>query len=248
MNTNHFLPATHGHVPAEPYLCTYRKTDMGTIAENLKKITGQLPAHVQLVAVSKTKPVEDIMELYHCGQRVFGESKAQEMVPKHQELPPDIQWHMIGHLQTNKVKYIAPFVSMIHSVDSLKLLKTIDKEARKNDRIIDCLLQIHIAEEDTKFGLDLSEAEALLQDQEFRQMEHVRIRGLMCMATFTDNTDQIRREFRQLRQIFDTLKAGYFSNDPHFNHRSMGMSDDFAIAIEEGSTMVRVGSSIFGHR
>lgn len=221
---------------------------MGTIAENYKKIKASIPSQVRFVAISKTKSNEDILEVYNCGQRAFGESKAQELLPKYEELPKDIEWHMVGHLQSNKVKYIAPFVSMIHSVDSLKILKTINKEAKKKERVIDCLLQMHIAEEDTKFGLDLDEAVELLNPEVFSKMENIRIRGLMCMATYTDNTEQIRREFRQLVRYFEKIKETYFADADYFDTRSMGMSDDYEIAIEEGSNMVRVGSKVFGSR
>jgi PLP dependent protein len=221
---------------------------MTNIADNYNEIITELPAHVILVAVSKTKTVDEIMELYNCGHRTFGESKAQELVPKYEALPKDIQWHMIGHLQTNKVKYIAPFVKYIHSVDSFKLLKTINKEALKNDRIIDCLLQIHIADEETKFGMNLHEVMDILENEEFRKMKNIRIRGLMGMATFTDDEQKIRKEFKQLRFDFNTIKKKYFRDDDNFNQRSMGMSDDWPIAIGEGSTMVRIGSSLFGER
>ena len=221
---------------------------MRQIAENYHELITELPAHVVLVAVSKTKTSDEIMELYNCGHRIFGESKAQEMVPKYEALPKDIQWHMVGHLQTNKVKYIAPFIKLIHSVDSFKLLKTINKEALKNDRIIDCLLQIYIADEKTKFGLDLSEAMDILESEEFPKMKNIRIRGLMGMATFTEDVQKIRKEFKQLRFDFNTIKKKFFPEDDNFNQRSMGMSDDWAIAIGEGSTMVRIGSSLFGER
>jgi PLP dependent protein len=221
---------------------------MGQIAENFQKIMDEIPSDVKLVVVSKTKPADQIMAVYNCGHRIFGESKAQELVPKYEELSKDIQWHMIGHLQSNKVKYIAPFVSVIHSVDSIKLLKTIDKEAKKNNRKIDCLLQMHIAEEETKFGLDLDEIHQILGSEDFAGMKNIQITGLMCMATFTDDHDQIRREFKTLQKYFDIVKKQYFPNDDSFCERSMGMSDDYPIAIDEGSTMIRVGSLIFGHR
>ncbi len=202
----------------------------------------------QLVAVSKTKPNEAILELYEQGQRDFGENKAQELTPKYEALPGDIRWHMIGHLQTNKVKYIAPFVHLIHSVDSQKVLKEINKEASKNERVIDCLLQFKIAQEDTKYGFDLPEAEAMLQSDVFKSYEHVRIIGVMGMATFTDDEAQVRREFQKLRNIFEQLKTKYFADQPTFREISMGMSDDYKIAIEEGSTMVRIGTLLFGKR
>ncbi|MCW0481957.1 YggS family pyridoxal phosphate-dependent enzyme [Gaoshiqia sediminis] len=218
------------------------------IAENIRKIKDALKEGVCLVAVSKTKPDADLLEAYGAGQRVFGENKVQELVQKYESLPKDIEWHFIGHLQTNKVKYIAPFVGMIHGVDSLKLLKTIDKEGRKAGRKIACLLQFHIAEEETKFGLDLAEAREILTSDEFTQLEFVEIRGVMGMATYTNDTEQIRREFRQLKSIFNQLKQEFFVGRDSFSEISMGMSGDFPIAVEEGSTMVRVGSSIFGDR
>jgi PLP dependent protein len=221
---------------------------MNSITENYREICNAIPAGVRLIAVSKTKPLDQILEVYNTGHRDFGESKVQELNFKHEKLHPDIRWHMIGHLQTNKVKYIAPFVSLIHSVDSLKLLREINKQAAKYNRVIDCLLQMHIAEEETKFGLDDQEAIDLLSSVEFKSMANIRITGLMCMATFTDDTDQIRREFRQLVVYFNLLKERFFSDEPSFCERSMGMSDDYPLAIEEGSTMIRVGSKLFGHR
>ncbi len=218
------------------------------IADIYHNLITELPAHVVLVAVSKTKSADEIMELYNCGHLTFGESKAQEMAAKYEALPKDIQWHMVGHLQTNKVKYIAPFVKLIHSVDSFKLLKTINKEALKNERIIDCLLQIHIADEETKFGMDFSEAMDIFESEEFRELKNIRIRGLMGMATFTDDVQKIRKEFKQLRFDFNMMKKNFFHDDDNFNQRSMGMSDDWAVAIGEGSTMVRIGSSLFGKR
>lgn len=204
--------------------------------------------NVTLVAVSKTHLPERILEIYRQGQRIFGENRAQEMLEKHAALPADIEWHLIGHLQTNKVKYIAPFVRMIHSVDSLKLLQEIDKQALKNNRVIDCLLQFHIAREETKFGLDEAEARELLSGDIFKQLKNVRLCGVMGMATFTDDAAQVRSEFRRLKMIFDNLKNEFFPDDPHFREISMGMSGDWRIAVEEGSTMVRVGSLIFGER
>lgn len=215
-----------------------------SIKDNLEHIKATLPKHVTLVAVSKTKPNADILEAYEAGQRIFGENKVQEMVQKWEELPKDIKWHMIGHLQRNKVKYMAEFVSLIHGVDSLKLLKEIDKQGQKYDRLIPCLLQMHIAEEDTKFGLDASELNELIHSQEFKAMKNVKIMGLMGMATFTSDENQVRKEFAQLKSQFDKLKE----NLPGISTLSMGMSGDYAIAIEEGSTMVRIGSSIFGVR
>ena len=221
---------------------------MSSIVENLKEIAGSLPEGVKLVAVSKTKPVEAIEEAYEAGQRVFGENRVQELAEKYEILPKDIEWHMIGHLQTNKVKYMAAFVSLIHGVESLKLLETIDKEGRKHDRVIPCLLQFYIASEETKFGLDMEEAKALLESDDYRQMKNVKIVGVMGMATNTDDEGQVRREFPHLKEIFDELKATYFAGNPEFKELSMGMSGDYRIAVEEGSTMVRVGSSIFGAR
>ena len=219
-----------------------------TIAEQIKNITSSLPATTRLIAVSKTKPVEDIQEAYDAGQRVFGENKALEMRDKHEALPKDIEWHFIGHLQTNKIKYIIPYVSLIHSIDSLNLLKEVNKEAAKKGRRVDCLLQFHIAQEDTKFGLSYDEAEELLSSTEYKQMENIRIVGVMGMATFTDNREQVSVEFGSLRTIFDRLKQKYFSAEDWFCELSMGMSDDYSLAIEQGSTLVRVGSAIFGKR
>jgi len=204
--------------------------------------------NAQLIAVSKTKPAEEIMEIYQQGHRDFGENRAQEMAAKYEELPKDIKWHFIGHLQTNKVKYIAPFVHLIHSVDRKKVLKEVNKRARQQDRVIDCLLQFHIAEEESKFGFDLPEAEEMLQSNQYKNFEHVRILGVMGMATFTDDEVQVRKEFKQLKHCFDTLKKQYFSDKDYFREISMGMSGDYKIALEEGSTMVRVGTLIFGER
>jgi len=219
-----------------------------TVAENLRKIKGILPEKVRLVAVSKTKTPESIMEAYNEGHRMFGENKAQELAEKYELLPKDIEWHMIGHLQTNKVKYIAPFVGMIHGVESLKLLKAIDKEAAKNHRVIPCLLQFYIATEETKFGLSLKEAKALLLSEEFRKLQNVKICGVMGMATYTDDLSVVRSEFRMLKNIFTLLKNEYFRDSPCFTEISMGMSDDYRIALEEGTTIVRIGSKIFGER
>lgn len=218
------------------------------IQENLEEIRKDIPNNVTLIAVSKTKPVADILEAYNANQRHFGENKVQEMVDKYEFLPKDIHWHLIGHLQTNKVKYIAPFVHLIHAVDSAKLLHEINKQALKNDRIIDCLLQFHIAEEESKFGLSMDEARELLENQDFLHLRNIRIRGVMGMATFTDNEDQIRSEFNELVNIFYTLKSHYFKYNSEFSEISMGMSGDYKTAIDVGSTMVRVGSSIFGTR
>lgn len=215
-----------------------------SVKDNLTKITSELPEGVTLVAVSKTKPNEDILEAYKAGQRIFGENKVQEMVQKWEDLPKDIEWHMIGHVQRNKVKYMAEFVSLIHGVDSPRLLKEINKQAKKHNRVIPCLLQIHIAEEDTKFGLDEKELNELVDSDEFKTMEHIKIVGLMGMATFTEDMDQVSREFAQLKSLYDHLKAKLTD----INILSMGMSGDYTVAIEEGSTMVRIGSSIFGAR
>ncbi|MFY8097663.1 MAG: YggS family pyridoxal phosphate-dependent enzyme [Flavobacterium sp.] len=220
-----------------------------SITQNLTNIKSQLPAHVTLVAVSKTKPISDLMEAYEAGQRVFGENYVQELVDKHEQMPKDIEWHFIGHLQSRKVKLIVPFVSLIHGVDSLKLLEEINKQALKNNRIVDCLLQIHIAEEDTKFGLDEIElSEILKQVQNDKEnFKNIRIVGLMGMATFTDNLNQIEKEFKQLKTIFDKYKHLETSN-LKLQTLSMGMSGDYQLAISCGSTMVRIGSSIFGNR
>lgn len=219
-----------------------------SIAENIDLVKSHLPVQVKLVAVSKTKPVEMLMEAYRHGQRAFGENKVQEMVAKYEAMPKDIEWHFIGHLQTNKIKYMASFVHLIHGVDSFKLLKTIDAEARKVGRIIPCLLQFHIAEEETKFGLSLDEALEMLGSEEYRALKHISLSGVMGMATFTDDETQIRKEFAALKSYFDNLKTNYFSGNPQFKEISMGMSGDYLIAVEEGSTMVRIGSTIFGER
>ncbi|WP_346857431.1 YggS family pyridoxal phosphate-dependent enzyme [uncultured Draconibacterium sp.] len=218
------------------------------IAKNISEIKQNLPEGVRLVAVSKTKPNEDILAAYEVGQRIFGENKVQDLVRKYEELPKDIEWHFIGHPQTNKVKYIAPFISLIHGTDSIKLLKTINKEGAKNNRKIKCLLQFHIAEESTKFGLSEQEAVELLSSDEFAEFENVEIAGVMGMATYTDDTNQIRNEFRSLKQIFTTLKNKFFAESDSFCEISMGMSGDYPLAIEEGSTLIRVGSHIFGER
>jgi pyridoxal phosphate enzyme (YggS family) len=218
------------------------------IKRQLAAIRSSLPATTALIAVSKTHPIERIMEAYEAGQRDFGENKVQELVEKYEALPKDIRWHMIGHLQSNKVKYIAPFVHLIHGVDSFNLLKEINKQGQKNGRRISCLLQFHIAQEDTKFGLSLEEAKAFLAGPEFSLLDHVRICGVMGMATFTENTTQIRKEFQSLQAIYQQLKSNYFSSNAEFKEISMGMSDDYPIAMEEGSTLIRVGSKIFGRR
>jgi pyridoxal phosphate enzyme (YggS family) len=220
-----------------------------SITANIEEIQKELkPVGVTLVAISKTKPIEDIQEAYNAGQRTFGENMVQEMVEKYEVLPKDIQWHLVGHLQTNKVKYIAPFISMIESVDSIKLLKEINKHALKNNRVIDCLLQVYIADEDTKFGLDHVELIELLESQEFTELENIRIRGLMGIATNTDNEKIIKEEFYELKMLFDGIKVSYFRKEESFDTLSMGMSSDYKIAIEQGSNMIRLGSTLFGKR
>lgn len=218
------------------------------MTENLSILLAEIPAHVQLVAVSKTHTVEEIREVYKEGIINFGENKVQELLSKQSLLPPDIRWHLIGHLQTNKVKAIASFIHLIHSVDSLKLLSEINSQAKKNNRVIDCLLQIYIAEEETKFGLDYDEAKEILSSSEFKAMENVRVTGLMGMATFTENESQVRKEFKELKIFFDQVKQLYFPDKEYFSKLSMGMSGDYKIAIEEGSTMIRIGTAIFGER
>jgi PLP dependent protein len=221
---------------------------MADISSNINSIKSQIPSSVILVAVSKTKPVSDILIAYNAGQRIFGENRVQEMINKKDLLPADIEWHLIGHLQSNKVKSVVPFISMIQSVDSYKLLTLINSEALKVNRIIDCLLQIHIAAEETKYGFSLDELSEGLESQEFTDMRNVRIRGLMGMATLTLDNSQIQREFRFLAECFKTLKNRYFAGSLHFNEISMGMSGDYEIAIREGTTMIRIGSLIFGIR
>ncbi|WP_179345285.1 YggS family pyridoxal phosphate-dependent enzyme [Winogradskyella ursingii] len=218
-----------------------------SIKENLNKLNTQLPHHVTLVAVSKTKPVSDLMEAYNIGHRIFGENKIQEMVEKYEEMPKDIKWHMIGHVQRNKVKYMAEFVNLIHGVDSLKLLKEINKQAKKHDRIIDCLLQIKIAEEDSKFGMSSKEASTVLQSEELSKLKNIKITGLMGMATFTDDMSQVEKEFKFLKSTFEDLKQLNTFNC-ELKTISMGMSGDYQLAIDCGSNMVRIGSSIFGER
>lgn len=218
------------------------------IKAQLDILREEIPSSVTLIAVSKTKPVSDISVAYAAGQRHFGENKVQEMVEKAAQLPPDIKWHLIGHLQTNKVKYMAGFVHLIHGVDSLKLLVEINKQAAKVSRTQDVLLQFHIAQEETKFGLNLSEAQDLLNSNAFEQLQHIRICGVMGMASFTTNQNQISQEFEHLVQIFKQLQEGFFKNQDHFKEISMGMSGDYPLAISKGSTMVRVGSKIFGGR
>lgn len=220
-----------------------------SIADNLKQYKNEVESDgIKLIAVSKTQTVDAIQEAYQAGQRVFGENLVQEMVDKEQQLPKDIEWHLIGHLQTNKVKYIAPFVKLIHGVDSLKLLQEINKQAIKNNRVIDCLLQVHIADEETKFGLGFDEIIELLRSDEYQELKNIKIVGLMGIATNTKNPKQITLEFNELKVFFDGIKASFFSEDDAFKEISTGMSADYKIAIEEGSTMVRIGSSIFGKR
>ena len=214
-----------------------------SITENIQRIKSEIPSQVELVAVSKTRPVSDLMEAYIAGQRVFGENKIVEMAEKFEQMPKDVRWHMIGHVQTNKVKVMAPFVDLIHGVDSFKLLAEINKQAVKNDRCIECLLQVHIASEETKFGLDISELEELLESAEYKALRNIDVRGLMGMATFTANQDVIRSEFNTLKTLYDNL-----AERNGFSILSMGMSGDYKIAIECGSNMVRIGSSIFGER
>jgi pyridoxal phosphate enzyme (YggS family) len=218
------------------------------IREQLHNVLEEIPKHVTLVAVSKTKPVSAIEEAYAAGQRHYGENKVQELVEKAEQLPKDIQWHLIGHLQSNKVKYVAPFVALIHSVDSLKLLLEINRQAAKKNRVIPVLLQFHIAQEETKFGFSLEEVLELLNSEEFKNLGNIRIDGVMGMASFTDDEAQIRKEFKLLKTYFDELKSTFFNEKNYFSICSMGMSGDYLIAIEEGSTMIRVGSSIFGLR
>lgn len=220
-----------------------------SIAENILKFNSEIePFNAQLIAVSKTKPNKDLLQAYEAGQRDLGENKVQELTGKFEELPKDIRWHMIGHLQRNKVKYIAPFVHLIHGVDSLRLLVEINKQAAKNNRVINCLLQVYIAKEESKFGLDETELEELLNSAEFAQMENVKIVGLMGMATNTENEAVIRNEFKGLKSLFEEIKTKYNSEKVEMKEISMGMTGDYKIALEEGSTMIRVGSAIFGSR
>ncbi len=217
------------------------------IKENLKNIQQHIPNHVTLVAVSKTKPIVDIQEAYDAGQRVFGENKVQEMVTKYDELPKDIEWHMIGHLQRNKVKYMAHFVNLIHGVDSFKTLQEINKQAKKHNRVINCLLQARIAEEETKFGLSFDDIQQIVNDENFSELTNIKVVGLMGMATFTDNQEQLRNEFSSLSSFFNSIKSTV-KNNFELEILSMGMSGDYQLAIDCGSTMVRIGSSIFGAR
>jgi pyridoxal phosphate enzyme (YggS family) len=219
-----------------------------SIHQKLNQLKDELPQGVTLVAISKTHPPAVIMEAYNAGQRVFGENKVQELVSKFEVMPKDIEWHLVGHLQTNKIKYIVPFVKLIHSVDSLKLLLEIDKQAAKKGRSIDCLFQMHIAEEESKFGLSIEELHEILKSDEYKSLKNIRVVGLMGMATFTNNLDQVRKEFKGLSTFFRQLKKDYFNDSATFSVLSMGMSGDYRIAIDEGSTMIRVGSNIFGER
>ena len=221
---------------------------MSAIQNHLQNITNELPQGVTLVAVSKYHPASDILEAHHAGQRVFGENLAREMQNKHDILPKDIQWHFIGHLQKNKVKYIAPFVSMIQSVDSIQLLQEIDRQAAKHNRIIPCLLQIHVAQEQTKFGLTFQECLDLLEEGSWRQLTHIRIDGIMGIATHTEDTSLIRKEFQSLNNLFKQVKETYFLNDDNFSYKSWGMSDDYQLALQENSNTIRIGSAIFGNR
>jgi pyridoxal phosphate enzyme (YggS family) len=217
------------------------------IKNNIEKFTQNLPSGCRLITVSKTQPVEKIQEAYAAGQRLFGENKAQELTSKYETLPKDIEWHMIGHLQSNKVKYIVPFVHLIHSIDSLKLLVEVDKQAKKVNRVVDCLLQIHIAAEDTKFGFSESEVLEMFQADQFNSLKNIGIQGLMGMATLTDNQEQIRKEFKSLKALFDKIKVLRIAS-VKMQELSMGMSSDYKIAMEEGSTLIRVGTAIFGER
>lgn len=219
-----------------------------SIAENLKQLLTELPEDVQLVAVSKFHPNEAIEEAYHSGQRVFGESKVQEMTAKYESLPKDIKWHFIGHLQTNKIKFIVPYVALIHGVDSYKLLVEINKQAAKVNSVVNCLLQLHIAREETKFGFSFDECRKMLSEEAWRELTNIRICGLMGMATNTDNTEQIKEEFCSLNSFFQEVKSIWFAHEPSFKELSMGMSHDYHEAIAAGSTLVRVGSKIFGER
>jgi PLP dependent protein len=216
-----------------------------SVSDHFLSLKKELPQDIQIVVVTKFQEKEPVMEVYHTGHRIYGENKVQEIIRKREFLPDDIQWHMIGHLQTNKVKYIAPFIQMIHSIDSLKLLKEINAQALKRSRIIDCLLQFHIATEETKYGLDMSEAKMIIESDEFQQMKNVNIAGVMGMASFSDDLNLVRFEFRNLKTYFDDLKQKYFSETPTFHHISMGMTNDYHIAVVEGSTMLRIGSKIF---
>jgi len=231
------------HIPRKNSIVVFM-----SVFKNLSDIKRKIPSHVRLVAVSKTKPVSDVMEAYAAGQRVFGENKAQELITKQPGLPDDIEWHFIGHLQRNKVKYMAPFVGMIESVDSLKLLKEINKQAVRYGRTINCLLQFHIAKEESKFGFSREEAVEMFDSGVVDELNNVNIRGVMGMATFTDDMERVRTEFISLRHVFDELKNRFFKSRDNFSEISMGMSGDYKIALEEGSTMIRLGTSVFGAR
>ena len=221
---------------------------MSTIAQNLQRVKADLPDGVTLVAISKFHPIEALREAYDAGQRIFGESHVQELQRKVGEMPSDVEWHFIGHLQTNKVKYIAPYVAMIHAVDTEHLLREIDKQAARCGRVIDVLLELHIAEEETKYGFSPEACREFIAGGAWRELSHVRIRGLMMMASFTDDTEQIRQEMLLARHLFDELKRDYFADEPYFDERSWGMSHDYPIAVETGATLVRVGTTIFGER
>lgn len=218
------------------------------IGSQIKEITAELPASARLVAISKYHPASSIEEAYAAGQRVFGESHVQELIGKEACLPKDIEWHFIGHLQTNKVKYIAPFISLIHAVDTIKLLREINKQAEKNNRVIDCLIQLHIAQEETKFGFTYEECRELLSSNEWKELKHINLRGLMCMASNTDDMNQVQQEFHEMHAFFEEMQQMVINDAPQFNELSMGMSHDYPIAVKEGSTLVRVGSKIFGNR
>ncbi|MCQ2247285.1 MAG: YggS family pyridoxal phosphate-dependent enzyme [Bacteroidaceae bacterium] len=218
------------------------------IGHQIKEITAELPASARLVAISKYHPASCIEEAYAAGQRVFGESHVQELIGKEACLPKDIEWHFIGHLQTNKVKYIAPFISLIHAVDTIKLLREINKQAEKNNRVIDCLIQLHIAQEETKFGFTYEECRELLSSNEWKELKHINLRGLMCMASNTDDMNQVQQEFHEMHAFFEEMQQMVINDAPQFNELSMGMSHDYPIAVKEGSTLVRVGSKIFGNR
>jgi pyridoxal phosphate enzyme (YggS family) len=221
---------------------------MTDIASNIIRLKKEIPSNIKLVAVSKTKTADEILRAYNTGHRIFGENRVQELVEKKEELPEDIQWHFVGHLQSNKAKYIVPFISMIESIDTFKLLKIINKEALGNNRVINCLIQFYIAQEETKFGFNMAEVTEMAESEEFRHLNNVRLCGVMGMATFTDDHGQVRREFKYLNECFNELKGKYFNDQPSFREISMGMSGDYRIAVEEGSTMIRIGSIIFGTR
>jgi len=214
----------------------------------IRSFLNSIPENVKVVAVSKTKPEEDILLVYESGHKIFGENRVQELTSKYDHLPKDIEWHLIGHLQSNKVKYVAKFVHLIHSIDSLKLLLAVNQEAKKVERVIDVLFQVYIAREETKFGLDERELYDILGSPEYKELGNIRVRGLMGIATFTENMDQVRKEFRQLKELFDSCKHTYFDELDYFSELSMGMSGDYIIAIEEGATIIRVGSLLFGER